>query len=120
VANPAPPAGAVEVTPPVSWLRAKDHPSARVRRLYEKATQAVAQLEEALAAEVEKDKLREKEARLAAQLAKVRAELRGGVSMREPRPEGEHPCPGCGRAFTTPQGVALHRSRTTCGKESLG
>lgn len=115
VANPAPPAGAVEATPPVSWLRAKDHTSARVRRLYEKATQAVAQLEEALAAEAEKDKLREKEARLIAQLAKVRAELRGGVSVGETRPAGERiVCSGCGKDFAGAHGIVVHRTRTGC------
>jgi hypothetical protein len=77
-ATVATPARPVETPAPSSWLAAKDHPSAKVRRLYAKATGAVAALEAALAAESEKDKLREKEARLAAQLAKVRAELRGG------------------------------------------
>jgi hypothetical protein len=116
--NAATPARPVETPAPSSWLSAKDHPSARIRGKYKRAVAAVADLEAALAAEGEKDKLREKEARLAAQLAKVRAELRGGGSSM-PRSESTAarvPCPGgCGKDFAGAHGIVMHRARTGCG-----
>jgi len=52
--------------------------------------------------------LREKEARLAAQLAKVRAELRAPTADRVP-------CPVCGKTFAGAHGLVMHRTRTGCG-----
>lgn len=109
------------VEAPPSWLTAKDHPSPRIRGKYKRAMAAVADLEAALAKEAEKDKLREKEARLAAQLAKVREELRGGVSMKpaRDRSSGLVPCPDCGEQVTT-QGLGVHRARSKTHKAAIG
>ena len=74
-ATVAPPAGAGE---PPAWRAAADHPNAKIRRAVAKAAAAVETVEQLLAAETTKDELRRKEAKLAAQLAAVRAELRGG------------------------------------------
>lgn len=110
-ATVATPARLVEAPP--SWLSAKDHPSARIRGKYKRAIAAVADLEAALVAEQEKEKLREKEARLAAQLAKVRAEIRGASPMpRDPKPAADLvACPDCGDMVTS-GGMGVHRSRS--------
>lgn len=118
-AVPVPPVRAVTPGPveaPLSWLAAKDHPSARIRGKYKRAVAAVADLEAALASEEERDKLREKEARLAAQLRTVRAELRGGVpKVRSSSHDTDRVvCPGCGKDFAGGHGIVMHRTRTGC------
>ena len=79
-ATVAPPAGAGE---PPAWRAAADHPNAKIRRAVAKAAAAVETVEQLLAAETTKDELRRKEAKLAAQLAAVRAELRGKAAPSE-------------------------------------
>lgn len=111
--------GPVEAPP--SWLTAKEHPSAKVRRLYTKAVDAVAALEAALAAELERDKLRDKQTRLERELAKVRAELQGGVpKVRSSSHDTDRvPCPGCGKDFAGGHGIVMHRTRTGCGAHTI-
>lgn len=107
----AKPAGPVEA--PASWLKAKDHPSALIRRKYNNAVQAIAALEAALAADSEREKLRAKRARLEAALAQVRRELAG--EARETAP-----CPDCGHVIgTTLQAIAVHRARSKKHKEPV-
>jgi hypothetical protein len=109
VTKAAPPVLARVQGPPVetppTWQAAKDHPSARIRRKYNQAVTAIAALEEALTKDTEQAKLRAKEARLKAELEKVRRELAGDQVKR--------PCPDCGQHIgTTAQALAVHRSRS--------
>jgi len=75
VPNPAPAAEA--------WRAAVGHPNAKIRRAAAKAVAAVVLVESLLAEDAGKAKLREREAKLAAELAKVRAELRGSAPAAE-------------------------------------
>jgi hypothetical protein len=105
-APPSPPAATTTPTRPVeapTWQSAKDHPSPGIRAKHKRAVAAIADLEEALAAEDAKDKLRAKEARLLAELAKVRAEL----ATQHP-----HRCALCGRGFSRSQALGAHMKKS--------
>lgn len=103
------PPGPVEGSPP-AWTAAKDHPSARIRGKYRRAVSAVADLENALAAELEKDKLRARKARLEEQLAKVKAELTGPPTAAKPSGVPTD-CPKCGATFNGAHGLLIHTKR---------
>lgn len=109
-ATVAPPAGAGE---PPAWRAAADHPNAKVRRAAAKAIAAVEAVEQLLAAEAGKDELRKKEARLAAQLAAVRAEIRGKPQAKADSGESSEkvPCPECGD-LVNPHRLPQHRNRS--------
>ena len=104
----APPAGPAE---PADWRAAKDHPSAKVRNAYAKAVAAVVHVESLIAEDAEKAKLRQREQRLAAELAKVRAELKGPPKPG-PAADGEHRCPRCPRTFNHQRGLSRHLNET--------
>jgi hypothetical protein len=97
---------AVPTPAPVSeaWRAGIDHPQAKVRRAAAKAVAAVVLVESLLAEDAGKAKLREKESRLAAELAKVRAELRGSGVQKVP-------CPDCGDPVQ-PSRMPQHRARS--------
>ena len=73
--------------------RALQHPSAKVRKAAERLAATLDQ-------EDGKADLLRRRAKLEAELAKVKAELRGQQQM---------PCPDCDRVLPNPQGLALHR-----------
>ena len=88
-----------------SWQAAKDHPSARIRRKYNTAVQAIAALEGAMARDAAQAKLRAKEARLRAELEKTRRELAGNPQKA--------PCPECGTQIgLSAQARAVHLARS--------
>jgi hypothetical protein len=66
-----------------AWRAGIDHPNAKIRRAAAKAVAAVVAVEQLLAEDAGKAKLREREAKLAAELAKVRAELKGDTAPVE-------------------------------------
>lgn len=58
--------------------------------------------------------------RLEQQLADAKAKLRGTPATTTnvtPVVEGTHECSSCGKKFASPQGRALHQTRTGCGSE---
>lgn len=79
--------------------RSLQHPSGKVRKAAERLA-AVLQEEDGKA-----DLLRRRAA-LEAELAKVKAELRG---TSRGGPKASLPCPDCDRVLPNPQGLALHR-----------
>jgi hypothetical protein len=112
-APPSPPAATVAPAgagEPPAWRAAADHPNVKVRRAVAKAAAAVDAVEQLLAAEAGKDELRRKEAKLAAQLAAVRAELRGAAAPKAD-PGEQVACTDCGY-MATARGMAIHRGRT--------
>ena len=76
------PAGPAEA---LDWQTARDHPSAKVRDAYGRAVAAIVRVESLLAEDAAKARLRDREAKLAAELAKVRAELKGAPGKPRPR-----------------------------------
>jgi hypothetical protein len=66
-----------------AWRAGIDHPQVKIRRAAAKAVAAVQAVEALLADDAGKVKLREREAKLAAELAKVRAELKGDTAPVE-------------------------------------
>lgn len=113
---PSPPGQNADPRPvetPPAWRAAADHPNAKVRRAVAKAIAAVEVVEQLLAAEARKDELRKKEARLAAQLAAVRAEIRGKAPAKaDPGESSEKvPCPECGDLVNSHR-LPQHRNRS--------
>jgi DNA repair exonuclease SbcCD ATPase subunit len=77
----------------------------------QKAVAAVEAVEALVAQEAEKAKLRQREQRLAAELAKVRAELKG--DRRATSSAEKVPCPECGDpVVNSPSGLGVHRGRS--------
>ena len=78
--------------------RALQHPSAKVRKAAERLAATLDQ-------EDGKAGLLRRRAELEAELAKVKAELRGPAAAAKQ----QLPCPDCDRVLPNPQGLALHR-----------
>lgn len=83
------------------------HDNPKVRRLAEKARDAIEACVLAVAEDKGRAELRAKRDKLRAQLAKVEAELKGS----EPHAPLA-PCPHCSRTFHGQQGVNIHIART--------
>lgn len=101
--RPEPPAPPVQVE---AWRRAIDHPNRRLAGKATKVLALIADIEAGLAAEAERDTLRAKEVKLAAELAKVRAQLRGDAPAAE-----RVPCPDCGD-LVLPTRIRQHALRS--------
>ena len=103
-------------TPADPFAKLLNHPDKTVARHAAKGAAAWAAMTEALAAYDSKAALRKKLAKLEAEAAKVRAELRGTkATSTVPLDHGGYRCPECDRNFHAPQGVALHRRRAHGG-----
>ena len=103
----ATPAASAPAPTPEPWRAAVDHPNARIRRAGAKAVAAVAAVEALLADDAGKAKLRQREAKLLAELTKVRAELRGDAPATE-----RIPCPDCGD-LVHPHRIKQHANRSS-------
>lgn len=80
-----------------------------IARALAKAEESLKALAEAVMAEGEKARLREKEAKLKAELEQVRTKLRGGATSRQPADTGDDVDPKAVRAWAAEQGIECPR-----------
>ena len=88
-----------------------NHPDKAVARHAAKGAEIWAKMTAAAQAYDDKAALRKRLAKLEAEAAKVRAELRGKPAKAAPAGEGGYACDECDRNFHAPQGLALHKRR---------
>lgn len=92
-ARPQPRSPVPDPAPADAWRRGLDHPVKRIARKAARVQTLIGEVVADLAAESERDALRAKEAELAAQLAKVRAQLTNKTTAAPAAPKES--CPDC-------------------------